>query len=418
MMIYRKGEKGLDYQEAFEKLEKYGQTHLLKYYDELEKSERESLLQQIEKTDFSVVESMEEQADLKKRGAITPIVSMQTDEIEKNKERFKALGTEALRNRKVGAVLLAGGMGTRLGTEDPKGLYNIGVTKDLYIFECLIHNLREVVAETNTWVPLFIMTSEKNHDQTVAFLKKNGYFGYPEEEIWFFKQEMAPAVDYEGKVLLETKSKISTSPNGNGGWFVSLERNGLLRKIHEMGIEWLNIFSVDNVLQKIADPVFIGAVIDSGVEVGSKVVRKACPEERVGVMCLEDGRPSIVEYYELTEEMRNQRDEKGELAYNYGVILNYLFSVPALEDIMSHKLVHHLVEKKITCLDGEGNEVKPEKPNGYKFEQLVLDMIHDLKSCLPFEVIRNKEFAPIKNATGVDSVETARELLRLNGVSL
>ncbi len=408
----------MDYQEAFEKLEKYGQTHLLQYYDELEKSERESLLQQIEKTDFSVVESMEEQADLKKRGAITPIVSMQTDEIEKNKERFKALGTEALRNRKVGAVLLAGGMGTRLGTEDPKGLYNIGVTKDLYIFECLIHNLREVVAETNTWVPLFIMTSEKNHDQTVAFLKKNGYFGYPEEEIWFFKQEMAPAVDYEGKVLLETKSKISTSPNGNGGWFVSLERNGLLRKIHEMGIEWLNIFSVDNVLQKIADPVFIGAVIDSGVEVGSKVVRKACPEERVGVMCLEDGRPSIVEYYELTEEMRNQRDEKGELAYNYGVILNYLFSVPALEDIMSHKLVHHLVEKKITCLDGEGNEVKPEKPNGYKFEQLVLDMIHDLKSCLPFEVIRNKEFAPIKNATGVDSVETARELLRLNGVSL
>lgn len=418
MMIYRKGEKGLDYQEAFEKLEKYGQTHLLRYYDELEKSERESLLQQIEKTDFSVVESMEEQADLKKRGVITPIVSMQTDEIEKNKEQFKALGTEALRNRKVGAVLLAGGMGTRLGTEDPKGLYNIGVTKDLYIFECLIHNLREVVAETNTWVPLFIMTSEKNHDQTVAFFEKNEYFGYPKEDIWFFKQEMAPAVDYEGKVLLETKSKISTSPNGNGGWFVSLERNGLLRKIHEMGIEWLNIFSVDNVLQKIADPVFIGAVIDSGVEVGSKVVRKACPEERVGVMCLEDGRPSIVEYYELTEEMRNQRDEKGELAYNYGVILNYLFSVPALEDIMSHKLVYHLVEKKITCLDGEGNEVKPEKPNGYKFEQLVLDMIHDLKSCLPFEVIRNKEFAPIKNATGVDSVETARELLRLNGVSL
>lgn len=418
MMIYRKGEKGLDYQEAFEKLKKYGQTHLLRYYDELEKSERESLLQQIEKTDFSVVESMEEQADLKKRGVITPIVSMQTDEIEKNKEQFKALGTEALRNRKVGAVLLAGGMGTRLGTEDPKGLYNIGVTKNLYIFECLIHNLREVVAETNTWVPLFIMTSEKNHDQTVAFFEKNEYFGYPKEDIWFFKQEMAPAVDYEGKVLLETKSKISTSPNGNGGWFVSLERNGLLRKIHEMGIEWLNIFSVDNVLQKIADPVFIGAVIDSGVEVGSKVVRKACPEERVGVMCLEDGRPSIVEYYELTEEMRNQRDEKGELAYNYGVILNYLFSVPALEDIMSHKLVYHLVEKKITCLDGEGNEVKPEKPNGYKFEQLVLDMIHDLKSCLPFEVIRNKEFAPIKNATGVDSVETARELLRLNGVSL
>lgn len=410
----------MDYQEAYEKLEQYEQTHLLQYYDELEESEQEALLQQIEKTDFSVVESLEEQADLKKRGVITPIVSMQTGEIKKNKAKFEALGIEAIQNRKVGAVLLAGGMGTRLGSDEPKGIYNIGVTNNLYIFECLMNNLHEVITDTKTkaWVPLFIMTSEKNHDKTVEFFKKNRYFGYPEEEVWFFKQEMAPAVDYEGKVLLETKSRISTSPNGNGGWFISLERNGLLQKIHEMGIEWLNIFSVDNVLQKIADPVFIGAVIDSKVEVGSKVVRKACPEERVGVMCLEDGRPSIVEYYELTEEMRNQRDEKGELAYNYGVILNYLFSVSALEEIMSHKLVHHVVEKKITCLDEEGNEVKPEEPNGYKFEQLVLDMIHDLKSCLPFEVIRDKEFAPIKNATGVDSVETARVLLQKNGVLL
>ena len=408
----------MDYREAYEKLEQYNQTHLLRYYDELEESEQEALLQQIEKTDFSVVESLKEQADLKKRGVITPIVSMQTGEIKKKREKFRALGIDALKKRRVGAVLLAGGMGTRLGTDEPKGLYNIGITGDLYIFECLMNNLHEVVSETKTWVPLFIMTSEKNHDKTVAFFERNKYFGYPADEIWFFKQEMAPAVDFEGMVLLEEKGKISTSPNGNGGWFVSLERNGLLQKIHETGIEWLNIFSVDNVLQKIADPVFIGAVIDSGVEVGSKVVRKASPEERVGVMCLEDGRPSIVEYYELTEDMRNQRDEKGELVYNYGVILNYLFSVSALEEIMSHRLVHHVVEKKITCLDENGNEVKPEKPNGYKFEQLVLDMIHDLKSCLPFEVIRNKEFAPIKNATGVDSVETARELLKLNGVLL
>lgn len=405
----------MDYQQALQKLEKYGQKHLLMYYDELEPQEQQELLQQIETTDFSVVKVLEQQEHSSK-GKITPIASMQLDEIEQKKDIFEALGLEALRSRKVGAVLLAGGMGTRLGTDEPKGVYNVGVTKDLYIFECLIHNLLEIVRKTDTWVPLFIMTSDKNHDRTVSFFKEHDYFGYQPDEIWFFQQEMAPAVDYNGKVFLEKKGKISTSPNGNGGWFVSLDRNGLLTKIHEMGVEWLNIFSVDNVLQKIADPVFVGAVIDSHAEAGSKVVRKASPEEKVGVMCLEDERPSIVEYYELTEAMRNERNEKGELSYNFGVILNYLFSVEALERIMSHRLSLHVVEKKIAYLDADGHEVKPEQPNGYKFEQLVLDMIHDLKSCLPFEVVREKEFAPIKNATGVDSVETARELLIQNGI--
>lgn len=408
----------MDYQQAYEKLERYGQTHLLKYYDELKETEQEALLEQIMKTDFSVVDSLKSRADVSKKGEITPITSMQTDVIDKKRTEFERLGLQAIQNRKVGAVLLAGGMGTRLGTDEPKGVYNIGITKDLYIFECLINNLLDVVKRAEEWVPLFVMTSDKNHERTVGFFQEHDFFGYKADEVWFFKQEMAPAVGYDGKVLLEEKGKISTSPNGNGGWFVSLDRNGLLDKIHEMGIEWLNIFSVDNVLQKMADPVFVGAVIDSHVEVGSKVVRKANPEEKVGVMCLEDGRPSIVEYYELTEEMRYERNENGELSYNFGVILNYLFSVSALERIMSHKLSLHVVEKKIACLDENGNGIKPEQPNGYKFEQLVLDMIHDLKSCLPFEVIREKEFAPIKNATGADSVDTARELLRKNGVEL
>lgn len=152
--------------------------------------------------------------------------------------------------------------------------------------------------------------------------------------------------------------------------------------------------------------------------VGAKVVRKASPDEKVGVMCLEDGKPSIVEYYELTDEMRHQKNEKGEYAYNFGVILNYLFRVSELERIMSHELPLHLVEKKIACLDENGNPVKPQEPNGYKFEQLVLDMIHDMGTCLPYEVVREKEFAPIKNKEGVDSVETARVLLEKNGVVL
>ncbi|MCR4789519.1 MAG: UTP--glucose-1-phosphate uridylyltransferase, partial [Treponemataceae bacterium] len=191
----------------------------------------------------------------------------------------------------------------------------------------------------------------------------------------------------------------------------------LLDIVHKEGIEWLNTFAVDNVLQKIADPVFVGATIAKKCGVGAKVVRKAAPDEKVGVMCLEDGKPSIVEYYELTDELMNAKDAKGNPAYNFGVILNYLFNAVELEK-MADSLPLHIVEKKIPYIDAEGNLVKPEKPNGYKFETLILDQIHKMSSCLPFEVVREKEFAPIKNATGVDSVESARELLKKNGVEL
>ena len=285
----------MDYQNAVQKCEKYHQEQLLKFYDELNEVEKEQLLTQIEKTDFSVLDSLKHIEDVKKKGVITPLQSMTLNEIEPHRAAFEHIGEEALRQGKVGAVLLAGGMGTRLGSDAPKGVYNIGLTRNLYIFECLINNLMDIVKRVDAWIPLFVMTSEKNHDATVDFFKEHQYFGYNKDEVWFFKQEMAPASDYEGKIYLETKSRLSTSPNGNGGWFVSMARNGLLNEISKRGIEWLNVFAVDNVLHKIADPLFIGAVIEKQVEVGEKVVRKANPDEKLGVVCLEDGRPSIVE---------------------------------------------------------------------------------------------------------------------------
>lgn len=399
------------------KLEKYGQLHVLKYWDELGEQQKEELLAQIDATDMEILECAKHKDDLAQKGKITPLGAMELSEIESNRADFTATGIRAIREGKVGAVLLAGGMGTRLGSDDPKGMYNVGITRDLYIFECLINNLMDVVKQADAWIHLFVMTSDKNNDATVAFLKEHGYFGYNAEYVHFFKQEMAAATDYEGKIYLEEKGKLSTSPNGNGGWFISLQKSGLLDLVHREGIEWINVFAVDNVLQRIADPCFIGATIQKNCAVGAKVVRKAAPDEKVGVMCLEDGRPSIVEYYEMTEELMDTRNEKGEPAYNFGVILNYLFGVGDLEKMMAD-LPLHIVEKKIPYLDENGNPVKPEAPNGYKFESLVLDMIHQLDSCLPFEVVREKEFAPIKNKTGVDSVESARELLKRNGVVL
>ena len=219
-----------------------------------------------------------------------------------------------------------------------KGTYNIGESKDLYIFECLVQNLMDVVNQTETWIPLAIMTSDINYEDTVDFFKDNKYFGYNADYIYFFVQEMAPATDYEGKIYLQEKGYPAMSPNGNGGWFTSFVNAGLLNEFSKLGVEWMNVFAVDNVLQRIADPCFVGATVLSGCVSSAKVVSKATPEEKVGLLCLEDGRPSIVEYYEMTDEMMYSKDENGELLYNYGVILNYLFRVDELERIMQQQI--------------------------------------------------------------------------------
>lgn len=405
----------MNYNEAMEKLKKYGQEHVLKYYDELPDEQRNTLIEQIDRTDFTVIGQA---AETGKRGIIAPIKAMTIPEIAMGRERFERIGMEAVKAGKLGAVLLAGGMGTRLGSDAPKGMYDIGISKPVYIFQRLIENLMKVVEKAGNYIQLFVMTSEKNHDATVGFFKEHDYFGYDKDYIAFFKQDMAPAADFDGKVYMEAKDSIATSPNGNGGWFLSMKKSGLLELVEKRGIEWLNVFAVDNVLQSIADPVFAGAVLEGGYSVGSKVIRKVNPQEKVGVMCTEDGRPSIVEYIELTEDMLTQRDENGEYAYNFGVILNYLFKVDKLVNLLERKLPYHKSAKKIPYINEAGELVKPEEPNGYKYEQFILDMIQMLDSCLPFEVVRGKEFAPIKNKTGVDSVESARELLRKNGIEL
>ena len=403
--------------EAEEYLKKCGQEHLLKYYDELDSDEKKELLRQIEKTDFSIID-VNKSAEVSEDELIEPVAAMKLEHINENDDRYREKGIEAIKQCKVGAVLLAGGQGTRLGFDKPKGMFNIGETKELYIFERLILNMMDVVNETGAWVPLFIMTSEKKNEDTVNFFKEHNYFGYDKEFITFFVQEMAPSVDYTGKVYMENKSRISLSPNGNGGWFTSLMKSEAVKMIDKYGIEWLNVFAVDNVLQRIADPVFVGATIDSGCVSGAKVVKKANPDEKVGVMCKRNGHPSIIEYYEFTDELKAVMDETGEPAYNYGVILNYLFRVKELREILDARFPIHIVEKMIPYMNEDCEMINPDKPNGYKFEELILDMISMLKDCLVFEVDREKEFAPVKNKTGVDSVDSARMLLKKNGIEI
>ena len=404
--------------ELFDVLKEHGQEHIIEAYEKLDEAGKAKLAAQVERIDWSMVAMAGHEELAQERGKLEPLSALEVSEIEANKEKYEQIGLEAIRASKVGAVLLAGGQGTRLGSDGPKGKYNIGMTKDVYIFERLVRNLLDVTDKAGCFVPLYIMTSDKNNDETIEFFEEKNYFGYPKDFVKFFKQEMAPSVDFDGKLYMETPDSLSLSPNGNGGWFYSMAVTGIVDDVKARGIEWLNIFAVDNVLQRIADPVFVGATLDSGRVSGSKVVRKADANEKVGVLCLEDGRPSIVEYYEMTDEIINSREANGELSYNFGVILNYLFRVDKLEEIMNEKMPVHVVEKKIPYMDKEGNYIKPETPNGYKFELLVLDMIHLLDNCLSFEVVRNYEFAPIKNKTGVDSVESAQALLKENGVEL
>lgn len=398
------------------KLHAEGQQHILTLLKELSPQDATRLLRQLETIDWNIVNLWKNPEDLSGKGKVQPISGLTLKEIKNKKDEYFQIGAKAIQEGKVGAVLLAGGAGTRLGSDAPKGAYNIGLNRPLYIFEQLICNLLEVCKQCETFVPLFIMTSQKNDEDTKQFLSQHNYFGYPPSYIRYFVQEMAPSVDFDGKLLLEDKAQLALSPNGNGGWYSSLVKANVLQDFAEL--EWLNVFAVDNVLQRIADPVFVGATIASGLNCGAKVVRKNDPYERVGVLCLENGLPSVVEYYEMTDEMANLVGEDGQLAYSFGVILNYIFSLPKLRETVGKRIPVHVVKKKIPHIDEKGDFIKPESENGYKFETLILDMVRLMDTCLPFEVEREKEFAPIKNKVGIDSVESARELLEKNGVQL
>lgn len=407
----------IDLSTAEKKLAEYGQEHILKGFSELSPEKKERFLSAIEELDLERLKSVLSQ-ERSTHGTIEPLYALTGNEIEEKRSEYEEKGLSMLAEGKCAAIILAGGMGTRLGSDKPKGELSVGETRELSLFECLVNTLKASCERAKNYAPLYIMTSEKNDEETRRFFKDKDYFGYPGEKVFFFVQETAPAVDLNGKLLLEAPGEIASSPNGNGGWFKSLKKAGLVSGLKERGVEWLNIFSVDNPLQKICDPVFLGATAFSDLKCAGKVIKKNSPDEKLGVICLDDGRPSIVEYYEMTDAMHDERDENGELKYAYGVILNYLFRVDALEEVEALDLPVHSVKKKIPFIDSEGNLVNPEQENGFKFEFLILDLINLIGEMLPFEVEREKEFAPIKNLHGVDSLDSARLLLKKNDIAI
>lgn len=402
----------MTYAEALEKLKKRGQEQLLRHYEDLSDAEKAHLLSDIESIDFSVFDRAEHFA--KKEYRITPIPIFTAEMAEKTRKSCETAGISAIRAGKVAAVLLSGGQGTRLGFAHAKGMFDIGITRAHYIFEFHFAYLLSVAKRSGAFFPVYVMTSAMNGAEIRAFLEEHDFFDYDGRFVHFYAQSLVASTDTAGKILMSSPSAIVKSPDGNGGWFSSMEKTGVLDEIRAAGVEWLNVVSIDNVMQKTCDPAFVGATILSEKACGAKVIRKTSFEEKIGLICENMGHPAVIEYYELDGLQKQQNISFDGM--NFGVILNYLFRVDEMEKTLSRPLPVHKALKKIPYFDGEYH--RPERENGYKYEMLATDLVEYMSSCLPYEVLRAHEFAPIKNRVGTDSVESAQKMLLDSGFAL
>ena len=397
-------------------LKKYSQEHLLNGFNSLDPIKQEKLLEQIENTDFELIHELYQNTnkpDQVQQSQITPIEYLDKEKLNGYYKSFQETGEKAIRSGKLAAVTMAGGQGTRLGHNGPKGTYDIGLDSHKSLFELLSDSLKEQGKKYDVVIPWFIMTSEENNDDTIEFFSKHKFFGYEKDKnIFFFKQGELPMVDTEGKILIGENGLIKEAADGHGGIYEALVKNGMTKKMRELGVEWLFIGGVDNCLVKMVDPILMGIAIQKNVTAAGKSVVKANPQEKVGVFCKKNGKPSVVEYTEIPKEMSEATDERGELIYGESHILCNLFNIDAVERMGKTPLPYHVAFKKATYIDKNGNKVVPDGPNAYKFEAFLFDAFGELDDMAILRVKREEEFAPVKNATGTDSPETARELYK------
>ena len=402
----------MDIEDVKKTLKKYGQEHLLNNYEKLDEKDQERLLRQIENIDFELIDSLYKNTkkELKQEDAkIEPIEYLDKYKLNGDYKYYEDLGKKAIKSGKLAAVTMAGGQGTRLGHKGPKGTFDIGLDSHKSLFELLCDSLKEASKKYEVQIPWFIMTSRENNKETVEFFEKNKYFGY-EKNIHFFTQGELPMVDTEGKILIGEDGFIKEAADGHGGVYESLVKSGMTEKMRQLGVEWVFIGGVDNCLVKMVDPVLMGVAIDKKVTAAGKSVVKANPKEKVGVFCKKNGKPNVIEYTEVTDEMAEAKDSNGELLYGESHILCNLFNITAIERMGSKPLPYHSAFKKATYIDKDGNKVVPTSPNAYKFEAFLFDAFGELDNMAILRVKREEEFAPVKNAEGVDSPETARKL--------
>lgn len=401
-----------------DKLSRYGQMHLIAYENELSEQERSDLYAQISGIDFEKVKELYESAASGTAGSdenesvIEPISYVDKKNISESiRNENIRLGNKILSEGGFAAVTMAGGQGTRLGHMGPKGTYDIGLSNGWSLFQIQCERLKKTSLSVGKTIPWYIMTSRENDDATRAFFKEHDYFGYPKDDIVFFVQNMLPMVDFDGKIVLDTKGHVKEGADGHGGIFAALKTSGSYEDMKKRGIKWAFIGGIDNVLLRLSDPEFIGFAENSGCKIAAKSLVKRAANENVGVFCKRNGKPSVVEYTEISDEMANAVDENGGFLYGDAHILCNIFSMDAISDMLENNdgLPYHVAKKKTqTVKDGE--TVLPEKPNAYKFEAFIFDAFERFDDIAILRVPRELEFAPVKNREGQDSPETAREM--------
>ena len=401
--------------EAIDKLKEYGQNHIVNILEKLDETKKQELIEQINKIDFHQMMELYQNTKKEiefKENKIEPVPYLDKAKLTKEqREEFDKLGEEVVKNNQYAVVTMAGGQGTRLGHTGPKGTFKLDVYgKGKYLFEILADNLQEANKKYGVVINWYIMTSKENNADTVEFLEKNNYFGYDKNKVTIFKQSELPLVDTEGKFLVNKEYKIKEASDGNGGTYSSLRASGCLADMKEKGIKWVFIGSVDNALLKMIDVTLLGMAVKRGVQIASKSVAKANPQERVGVFCKMNNHPKVIEYTELPEKMAEEVDSDGELKFGESHIMCNLYTIDAIEKISKEPLIYHTAFKKNSYIDENGKEVIPTEPNSYKFESFIFDAFELFDDIAILRGKREDDFAPVKNKEGVDSPKTAKEL--------
>lgn len=403
-------------EETIEKLEENNQNEIISLMKNIyTKEENEKIINQIDTIDLEQTMSLYENAEkipVIDESKIEHInyTDLSTLDDEKFSE-YKNSGIDIIKAGKYAVITMAGGQGTRLGHKGPKGTFKINtINGEKYLFQIIIESLQKANKKYNVVIPWYVMTSEDNNDQTIKFLEDNNYFGYDKNKVKFFKQGKVPMVKTNGNIVVDKNKLIKEASDGNGSIYKSLANAGLLNQMKNDGIEWIFVGGVDNVLLRIVDPILVGLTIKENNLIASKAIVKRNPQEKVGVFCKLNGVPKVIEYTELPKSMAEEIDEKGQLKFGEVNILSHLFNIEALEKLSKIKLPYHTAFKKSNYLNENGEFIEVSKPNAYKFESYIFDGFGFFDDMSVLRVKREDEFAPIKNAEGLDSPKTATEL--------
>lgn len=411
--------------EVFEKvkklLKKHNQSHLLAFWEQLCPVQRQKLLLQIERLDFTEIDrwianyiKKPVTAAISAEIAPAPFYHFSPDREHKRKyAQARELGKELISAGKVAAFVVAGGQGTRLGFDGPKGNFPISPVKNKTLFQIFAEIIAAISERYQTVCPWYIMTSPLNHAEIGEIFCSNGYYGLDEKDVFIFQQGTLPSFDFDGKILLSDKDSIACSPDGHGGSLKALYKNGALEDMKRRGVEFISYFQVDNPLINIFDPLFIGLHDLDKAEMSSKAVIKTGPKEKVGNFGLIDGKVSVIEYSDLHDELAEKRNPDGSLVFELGSIAIHIINRTFVENlnIAGFTLPLHKAVKEILHIDKQGNFIEPAGPNGVKLESFVFDALPLASKSIILETLRSEEFAPVKNAAGIDSVESAREMI-------